>query len=56
MNENNGLWLRRLALQIAAQLPDKPEDAMEVLKIAHSLVGFMTDGESTHLELARKVP
>lgn len=32
------LWHRRLAIQIAAQLPDEPDDALEVLAYAEELV------------------
>lgn len=31
-------WLRRQAVQIAAQLPENPEDAIEVLELAKGLV------------------
>jgi hypothetical protein len=31
-------WLRRHAIQIAAQLPEKPEDAILVLDLARQLV------------------
>jgi hypothetical protein len=33
--------IRRLALQIAAQLPDAPEDALRVLKCAKEVVEFL---------------
>lgn len=33
-------WHRRLALQIASQLPDEPEDARAVLQIVEQLVNF----------------
>ena len=38
--------LRRLAIQIAGQLPEKKGDARDVLKFAEELVGFMTSGEA----------
>lgn len=31
-------WLRRQAVQITAQLPEKPEDALAVLELARELV------------------
>jgi hypothetical protein len=31
-------WLRRQAIQIAAQLPEDPNDALEVLRLTTSLV------------------
>lgn len=31
-------WLRRQAIQIAAQLPENPEDAIVVLDLAKALV------------------
>lgn len=35
-------WLRRHAIQIAAQLPESPEDAILVLELARQLVeGFL---------------
>ncbi|MCU1293061.1 MAG: hypothetical protein JWP08_1911 [Bryobacterales bacterium] len=37
-------WHRRHAVQIAAQLPENPEDALIVLDLAKSLVeGFLKD-------------
>jgi hypothetical protein len=36
-------WLRRQAIQIAAQLPEKPEEALEVLELAQKIVrDFLT--------------
>jgi hypothetical protein len=35
------MWLRRLGLQIAAQLPENQEDALAVLAVAANLVRFM---------------
>jgi len=32
------LWLKRLAIQIAAQLPEKKEDALMVLILAERIV------------------
>jgi hypothetical protein len=40
------IWLRRLGLQIAAQLPERPEDALVVLAVAADLVRFMGAGEA----------
>lgn len=34
-------WRRRTAIQIAAQLPDNPDDALVVLDYARELVGFL---------------
>jgi len=31
-------WLRRQAVQIAAQLPENPDDAIQVLDLAKTLV------------------
>lgn len=37
-------WKRRQALQIVAQLPDKPADALRVLELAKELVeGFLSE-------------
>ena len=36
MEEGN--WTKRLAIQIAAQLPENPRDALEVLDYARDLV------------------
>ena len=35
---------RRLALQITTQLPESEEDAIEVLKYARDLIGFVSRG------------
>lgn len=38
------VWLRRLAVQIAAQLPDNADDAAAVLRIAQEIVdNYMRD-------------
>jgi hypothetical protein len=40
-------WRRRHAVQIVAQLPDDPEDAMRVLDFARELVrGFLSPPRS----------
>lgn len=40
---SEGDWRRRQAVQIAAQLPDDPKDALAVLALARELVeGFLT--------------
>jgi hypothetical protein len=40
-------WLRRQAVQIAAQLPENPDDAIRVLDLAKSLVdGFLRPQET----------
>ncbi len=36
-------WRRRIALQIAAQLPDSSEDAIAILDITRRLVGFVAE-------------
>ncbi len=37
-------WLRRQAIQIAAQLPENADDALQVLDLAKSLVsGFLKE-------------
>lgn len=37
-------WLRRQAVQIVAQLPEDPNDAVVVLELARNLVeGFLKD-------------
>jgi hypothetical protein len=39
-------WRRRHAIQIVAQLPDKPDDALAVLELARQLVeGFLCEGQ-----------
>jgi hypothetical protein len=40
------LWQRRMAIQIAAQLPDNPEYAREVLKYAMELVDTFLSADS----------
>lgn len=35
-------WLQRLALQIAAQLPEEPDDALAVLGLAEGLVIYLS--------------
>lgn len=40
-------WLRRQAVQITAQLPENPDDAIRVLDLAKSLVdGFLRPQEA----------
>lgn len=34
-------WHHRLALQIAAQLPEDTDDQLEVLNCVHRIVGFL---------------
>lgn len=44
---DNG-WKRRQAVQIVSQLPEKPEDAMEVLELAKLLVqSFLMETQPT---------
>lgn len=39
-------WRRRHAIQIVAQLPENPDDALVVLELAQQLVrGFLLDGQ-----------
>ena len=39
-------WRRRHAIQIVAQLPEGPEDALVVLDLARQLVeGFLREGQ-----------
>lgn len=38
------VWARRLALQITTQLPESEEEAIEVLKYARDLLGFVSRG------------
>jgi hypothetical protein len=41
-------WRRRQAVQIVAQLPDSPEDALAVLEFAKMLVqGFLMEAQPT---------
>lgn len=42
-NSGGESWRRRIALQITAQLPDSPEDAIAILDIARRLVGFIAE-------------
>ncbi len=43
-----GDWRRRHAIQIAAQLPENPSDAVAVLEFARELVdGFLTKPKPT---------
>lgn len=44
--KHDEIWLRRLGLQIAAQLPENQEDALAVLEVAASLVRFMGVAEA----------
>jgi hypothetical protein len=44
-------WLRRHAIQIVAQLPDSPEDALVVLELSRALVeGFLKVPQAPVLE------
>lgn len=38
VNPGDEIWLRRQAIQVAAQLPEKREDALKVLDYARELV------------------
>jgi hypothetical protein len=48
MKENKDLWRRRLALQIVAQLPDKQDDAVAVLRAAEEIIRFVAEGGGGH--------
>ncbi len=53
---NDGNWRRRHAIQIAAQLPENPDDALAVLDYARQLVeGFLRDGPPRLLEARGEV-
>ena len=40
-------WMRRHAIQIAAQLPEDPNEALAVLELAKQLVrGFLMEGQT----------
>lgn len=44
---DNG-WKRRQAVQIVSQLPERPEDALEVLELAKQLVqSFLMENQPT---------
>lgn len=48
-------WHRRHAIQIAAALPETPEDALLVLELARQLVeGFLSGGQRPELVLDRE--
>jgi hypothetical protein len=42
-------WLKRQALQVVAQLPEDPRDAMRVLDLAVGLLRLIEEGERTCL-------
>lgn len=44
MSVPKDVWARRLALQITTQLPESEEEAIEVLKYARDLLGFVSRG------------
>jgi len=49
-------WLRRQAVQIAAQLPEDPDDAMAVLELTKTLVEtFLKAPPQADLALDRSV-
>jgi hypothetical protein len=53
MSEN---WLRRHAVQIAAQLPEDPNDALAVLELTRSLVEtFLKEPQPRDLDLSANV-
>lgn len=46
-------WLKRQAVQVVAQLPDDPADALAILAFAQELVtGFLADHPPPRLALA----
>lgn len=47
MSGNNRIWARRLALQIATQLPDCEGDALEVLRYARELISYVSEGNKS---------
>lgn len=49
-------WQRQHAIQIAAQLPDNPEDARKVLYYARVLVDRFLDGGDDDLGGGEKAP
>lgn len=54
MNDKNTAWRRRLAVQIAAQLPEDREDALAVLRYSRELIlNFMHPGDSTFPQESR---
>lgn len=42
---NRERWLKRLALQVASQLPDDPAEARHVLRHALAVVNFLSTDE-----------
>lgn len=54
--KHDEIWLRRLGLQIAAQLPEDQEDALAVLAIAGSLVRFMGVAEAPGDQMEGVIP
>lgn len=49
-------WHRRHAIQIAAQLPERPEDALLVLELARELIeGFLGGQEPRARDLGAAV-
>jgi len=55
MNEKNNTWRRRLAVQIAAQLPEDRDDALAVLRYSQELIlNFMHPGDSTFPQDSRR--
>lgn len=58
MPQQRRAWLRRLAVQLAAQLPEEREDAQDVIILLRELVdGFMfadSDGRRLPLNLVRE--
>ena len=52
-DDKRNIWARRLALQIATQLPESENDALEVLRCARDLVMYVSQGQR---EIARTYP
>lgn len=49
-------WRRRHAIQIAAQLPESPEDALVVLELARELVEGFLQGRQARAPLPVPAP
>lgn len=57
MSEKSDAWLRRQAVQIVAQLPPNPDDALRVLEFAREFVrDFLMVVEPPADQEARVVP
>ena len=52
MREERAAGLKRIACQIAAQLPDDPEEAAEVLEFALGIVKYLARPPASTVRLA----